>query len=234
MMRALGGAEIDLGGGSGDRLVLGAGANTVVLRNVEVVQSGAGADSVTIAGASAPVTISLGAGSDALTLGDGGITVVTTGVELVRGGAGDDNITATANGGRARLLGGAGDDTITGGNGNDEIQGGSGADRLIGGAGADTFVFTAVSHSPVSAPDTIVNFNPLEGDVMVFAGIGIGGDFNWRGAFEFTARGGAEGRFNEINKTFFIDLDGDGTADMAFLLPGFPPDGFDGHSMIWA
>ena len=27
---------------------------------------------------------------------------------------------------------------------------------------------------------------------------------------------------------------GDGQADMAFLLPGFPPEGFDGNSVIWA
>ena len=55
-----------------------------------------------------------------------------------------------------------------------------------------------------------------------------------RGAFAFTAQGGAEGRFDEASKTLYIDLDGNGTADMAFLLPGFPPDGFDGNSVLWA
>ena len=123
---------------------------------------------------------------------------------------------------------------MTGGGGDDEIQGGPGLDRLAGGAGADLFVYTAVSHSPVSAPDTIINFNPLEGDVLAFAGIGAGGDFRWRGAFAFTAQGGAEGRFDEVTKTLFIDLNGNGVADMAFLLPGFPPAGFDGHSVVWA
>jgi Ca2+-binding RTX toxin-like protein len=189
---------------------------------------------VTIAGATDTVTVALGGGWDVLTLGDDGIAVATTHVEVVRGGDGDDRITAGDDGGRVRIHGGDGDDTITGGDGDDEICGGDGADRLAGGAGADLFIFTAVSHASVSVPDTIVNFNPLEGDALAFAGIGSGGDFRWRGAFSFTAQGGAEGRFDEAANTLFIDLDGEGTADMAFLLPGFPPAGFDGNSVLWA
>nr|WP_246523128.1 M10 family metallopeptidase C-terminal domain-containing protein [Neoroseomonas eburnea] len=171
---------------------------------------------------------------DVLTLGDGGVRVLATGVERIRGGTGDDVITLSAASGRAVIEGGAGNDTLTGGSGADEIFGGAGRDYLVGGAGADLFIYTAASQSSVAAPDTIVNFNPLEGDMLAFAGIGDGNSFRWRGAFAFTGEGGVEGRFDEATKTLRIDLDGDGQADMAFLLPGFPPDGFDGHSVIWA
>jgi hypothetical protein len=86
----------------------------------------------------------------------------------------------------------------------------------------------------VDAPDTIVNFNPLEGDVLAFAGIGGAGAFRWRGAFSFTGEGRMEGRFDEATKILSIDLTGDGEAEMAFWLPGFPPEGFDGNSVLWA
>jgi Ca2+-binding RTX toxin-like protein len=155
-------------------------------------------------------------------------------VERVRGGAGADRLTVAPGGGRSFMEGGAGDDTLTGDAGTDTLFGGAGADRLIGGAGADMFVYTAVSHSSAAAPDTIVNFNPLEGDVFGFAGIGAGGAFRWRGAFSFTGEGGMEGRFDETTGQLRIDLDGDGGTDMAFWLPGFPPEGFDGNSLLWA
>nr|WP_232475084.1 hypothetical protein [Roseomonas rubea] len=132
------------------------------------------------------------------------------------------------------IEGGGGADTLTGGDGDDTLFGGADADRLSAGAGADLFIFTAIGQSPVEAPDTIINFNPLQGDVFGFAGIGVGGDFRWRGAFSFSGDGGMEGRFDEASGSLRIDLDGDGLADMAFLLPGFPPEGFDGNSVIWA
>ena len=79
-----------------------------------------------------------------------------------------------------------------------------------------------------------MNFNPLEGDMLAFVGIGTGGAFTWRGAFTFTGAGGMEGRFDEVTNMLHIDLDGDGTSEMAFFLPGFPPEGFDGNAVIWA
>ena len=127
-----------------------------------------------------------------------------------------------------------GDNLIPGGSGKDDITGGAGADRLTGGSGADLFVYTAAAQSSVASPDTILDFNPLEGDVLAFAGMGTGGSFRWRGSLAFTSQGGAEGRFDEVNKTLFVDLNGDGQADMAFLLPNFSSASFSAQSVVWA
>jgi len=62
------------------------------------------------------------------------------------------------------LHGLASNDTINGGKGNDLLWGHGGDDTLIGGAGADAFVM-----SSGGGEDTIVDFNPAEGDVVVFS-----------------------------------------------------------------
>jgi hypothetical protein len=184
--------------------------------------------------ADAPAVVQLGAGYDMLTLGDGGLQVTARDTEVIRGGAGADRITIAPGSGGAWIEGGGGNDTLTGGDGADTLFGGAGQDWLVGGAGADLFLYTAVSQSSAARPDTIVNFNPLEGDALVFVGIADGAGFRWRGAFAFTRDGGIEGRFDEATKTLRVDLDGDGEADMSWWLPGFPPEGFDGNAMIWA
>ena len=105
--------------------------------------------------------------------------------EFIRAGAGNDRI-ATGNrkgyvsagggnddidGGRRAqlLLGDDGDDVIHGRGGPDELRGGSGADSLnggrgddliLGGAGADSFRIS-------KGEDRIVDFDPLEGDVLL-------------------------------------------------------------------
>ena len=62
------------------------------------------------------------------------------------------------------LHGLATNDTISGGKGNDLLWGHGGNDTLIGGAGADVFVMNSGG-----GEDTIVDFNPAEGDVVVFS-----------------------------------------------------------------
>jgi Ca2+-binding RTX toxin-like protein len=66
--------------------------------------------------------------------------------------------------GNDRLHGRAGDDLLDGGAGCDRLHAGQGSDVLIGGADADRFIFGAASHSKPSAPDTILDFSPGEGD----------------------------------------------------------------------
>jgi Ca2+-binding RTX toxin-like protein len=97
------------------------------------------------------------------------------GNDFVLGLAGNDQI--DAGGGNDKVVGGDGDDTITGGAGTDKLvgeagddtlTGGPGSDALAGGAGADTFV--------ISGTDTILDFNPDEGDKI-------------EGTIEGTARG---------------------------------------------
>jgi RTX calcium-binding nonapeptide repeat (4 copies) len=55
-------------------------------------------------------------------------------------------------------------DVISGGKGNDFLWGHGGDDTLTGGSGADVFVF-----SNNGGEDTITDFNPAEGDVIVFS-----------------------------------------------------------------
>ncbi len=174
----------------------------------------------------------LGGGHDVLTLGDGGIVLIAAQVELLRGGAGDDTIALTAASGGAMIQGGSGNDSLSGGGGADTILGGPGADILKGGAGADLFVFGAVSHSAAAAPDTILDFNPQQGDALVLAGLAAG-VFRWRGAAAFTAGGAVEGRYDAKANSLLLDLDGDGAAEMAILVPGIPPAGFDGSALVW-
>lgn len=101
-----------------------------------VINSGAGADNVTMAGATAALgsdwKITTGAGKDTITLDDNLRSIVTG--WKIDGGEDDDTITVGANGAdkiqQSSIVGGAGKDKITN----------FGTDNtLTGGAGADTF-----------------------------------------------------------------------------------------------
>ncbi len=73
------------------------------------------------------------------------------------------------------LFGGAGADRLFGGVGSDVLTGGDGNDRLHGGAGADRFVHAGTS---AEGTDLILDYDPVEGDRLVFTGAGSGaGDF---------------------------------------------------------
>lgn len=81
----------------------------------------------------------------------------------LRGGEGNDTIYGL--GGNDRLHGRGGDDKLYGGDGNDILVGGTGADTMSGGAGADIFDYHSLADSTASGGiDTIVDFNPTEGD----------------------------------------------------------------------
>ncbi|HTU11685.1 MAG TPA: M10 family metallopeptidase C-terminal domain-containing protein [Allosphingosinicella sp.] len=109
--------------------------------------------------------------------------IVKAGAGFIEGLGGDDLIAGYVN---ADLLsGGDGNDGIIGGGGDDRIAGGAGDDVLTGGPGADRFVFgTAFGR------DRIVDFRPLEGDVLE----GLGNPA-------------------ELTRAPGIDADGDGAAD---------------------
>ena len=109
--------------------------------------------------------------------------------------------------------------TLTGGAGNDTLIGAGGGDTLIGGAGADKFVFSALSASPTSNPDTISDFNWAAGDIIDISGI-------LPTAMKVTA---FDHHANEAMLTYdaahdittlSIDKNGDGVADFMLKING--------------
>ena len=149
------------GSSSADTLIGGSGADTIVgFVGADTVDGGGGSDTIALtgtsaslnsasdaqilnvetvsgAGATAPLTINLSNQSEGFTI---------TGTDAVSAGNGGDTIT-----------GSAGVDTINGGAGNDTITGGAGADSMIGGIGGDTFIIGAVSD--LAAGETIDGTN---------------------------------------------------------------------------
>lgn len=74
--------------------------------------------------------------------------------------------TLQGNQGPDKLWGRGGNDNLLGGEGNDYLIGEAGDDTLSGGAGADFFVFTSLK----DGIDKITDYNPAEGDKLVFVG----------------------------------------------------------------
>ena len=104
-----------------DTIVSNSGSN--------VLDGGAGNDTVSYASAASGVTVNLSTGS---ATGDG--TDTLSHFENVTGSSHDDTITGDSN-----------VNTLSGGSGNDTITGGGGADDLYGGSGADSFLFMATN-----------------------------------------------------------------------------------------
>ena len=74
--------------------------------------------------------------------------------------------------GRNRLIGSRGDDVLMGWGGRDVLIGGRGDDLLSGGAGADVFRFRRGDRRGQQPhTDTIVDFNPEQGDRLKIAGV---------------------------------------------------------------
>ncbi len=157
--------------------------------------------------------------------------------ERLFGGAGDDVLVGGS--GEEFLSGGSGDDTIRGGDGDDLIIGGRGIDVSTGGDGEDQFVYQSVRHAlPGKRLDRITDYKPGQGDGLDLSGIDA--DIRAPGdqAFEFIRNrefsgdreGPGELRYVELGRGIRVeaDVNGDGDADMAFLILGvshlFPAD----------
>jgi Ca2+-binding RTX toxin-like protein len=128
--------------------IIGSSHNDTITSNsgANVIDGGAGTDTVSYASASAAVFADLSLGT---ATGDGSDTL--TNIENVTGSANNDT-----------LNGNSGVNVLTGGAGNDTLYGGGGADTLIGGTGLDTFLFKAAT--AMSASVTIQDFNTAEND----------------------------------------------------------------------
>ncbi|MGQ9368572.1 matrixin family metalloprotease [Azospirillum sp. ST 5-10] len=119
-------------------------------------------------------------GYDEEILGDGGGAPLAggAGYDLIRGADGADLVHGfqapdilyghggddTLHGGQGAdtVFGGQGADLVMGGAGDDVLHGNAGDDTLDGGAGADSFVF-----GPGGGADTVIGFDPAEGDRLV-------------------------------------------------------------------
>ncbi len=134
-----------------------------------VLNGGAGIDTVSYANAGAGVAVNLGTVGQQNTVG-AGLDVLSN----------FENLTGSAYG--DTLTGNAGANAINGGFGNDTLVASAGVDTLTGGGGGffsrtggfpplfvyteyvDRFVFNSVAHSPKAAPDVITDFKPSIGE----------------------------------------------------------------------
>ena len=135
--------------------------------------------------------------------------------------------------GRNRLIGSDGDDVLMGCSGRDVLIGGQGEDLLSGGDGADRFRFRQSDrHGQRPQTDTIVDFNPEEGDRLEIGGVqrdnGMGGFTGRPGELQAMVWmadviPGWEGTIESWmiqGVTLAIDDDGDQRADGWIELPG--------------
>lgn len=130
------------------------------------------------------------------------------------GGSGNDKL--FGGGGADRLFGQLGRDRLAGGPGPDLMAGGPGPDILTGGGGDDIFRYLSASDSrPGSSADLITDFRPGS-DHLDLSAL----DLRYVGRQDFSddhqvrwERGGGETRV-------FVDIDGDGVADMLIRLDG--------------
>ena len=207
------------GDAQGDTLIsienlTGSGLNDTLEGNGanNVLNGGAGTDTVSYEHAGAAVTVSLA------------ITAAQN-----TGGAGTDTLSLFEN-----LTGSAFNDVLTGSTaanvlmglaGNDTLVGGSGADLLTGGLGADRFVFSALADSVPGTPDLITDF--VHGtDIIDFSGIDANTSSSGNQAFAF---GGQNANVVANSVTWFenggntfiqADVNGNTTADFMITLTG--------------
>jgi len=140
---------------------------------------------------SAGGTISGGAGADSITGADGSDRIYgNQGDDILAGNRGSD----TLYGGQGSdvLSGGAGDDVLYGNLANDVLSGGAGADTVYGGQGADTiygdefdrlFGNLGADVFVTSHPETVADFHPEQGDVIVpLLGQHLPDNHDWMGA----------------------------------------------------
>ncbi|RMC36506.1 calcium-binding protein [Paracoccus alkanivorans] len=135
------------------------------------------------------------------------------GDDRIWGGEGNDEIYGNLY--KDMLVGGSGNDSIYGGYGDDTIAGSLGTDELVGGTGKDSFRFSFATHSSPDAPDIIRDFE-TGSDKMDLSSLGlvyIGNDV-------FTGSRQLKWEFQGADTRINIDIDGNGHAEMAFILSG--------------
>jgi Ca2+-binding RTX toxin-like protein len=215
------GDDTIMAGGGNDRIDMF--GNGFASYGNEVVDGGAGIDSMDFSGyAKTGIVVNLATGQ-VTGGGDGGSgTVAVSNVETVITGAFND-----------RFTGNSGANTFDGRGGNDTLSGGGGNDTLTGGTGNDFFVFdTAPGSGNVeritdfsSAPDQ------LQFENAIFTAIGAAGTFAASDGRFWAAAGATSGHdandrvvYNVSTGSLYYDADGSGsgTAVLVATFQGNP------------
>lgn len=150
-----GGADTLEGGGGADLFIVATPADHAV---GEVIDGGAGIDTIAFAATIAGQTLTLLAGVSNVEVAQTSLTTTATialnldataatGIASIVGNDGDNALTAGE--GAQTLTGNAGADTLIGGGGNDTMIGGADADRLEGGLGDDRYVLDGTADTVV-------------------------------------------------------------------------------------
>ena len=132
-----------------------------------------------------------------------------------------DELIATVTGGKTGLdvsdvlIGGRANDLLIGLKGKDQLTGGRGADVLIGGKSKDTFRYEHVKDSRAGEgkSDHLLDFGRKDRIDLTE----VAKQLRFIGSDSFTGTAG-DVRFD--NETLELDKNGDGTADLALLMPG--------------
>ncbi len=178
-----------------------------------VLDGGAGTDTVSYLYASAGVTVSLASTLAQATGGSGADTVLN--VENLTGSSYNDKLTGSI--GANSLNGGVGTDLLDGGTGNDLLIGGLGNDTLTGGAGNDIIRFDTVFNT-LPNNDTITDFNVI-GDTIqlenaIFTALTATGPLTASSFVSGTGAHAMDGNdyviYNSTTGALYYDADGSG------------------------
>ena len=172
-----GGDDRFIGGGTGETVDLGDGADVARMNGgADSVDAGSGDDR--IFGGAGQDTVGAGGGADFVDGGDGRDVLDgqggsdrirgSQGGDTVRGGSGSD--TLIGEDGSDRVFGGPGDDTARGGPGDDTVNPGRGDAIIWLGRGADVLVFDTATDQ---GADRVMDANPAE-DVFRILGGSLG------------------------------------------------------------
>jgi len=193
------GASNGTGNGLNNVIYAGAGNN--------VLDGGAGVDTVSYNYATAGVTASL-----------------ATTLSQATGGSGSDTLLNFEN-----LNGSNYNDTLTGNGSNNVLFGGLGKDTLTGGLGADTFRFNSAAETDAGVlRDSIQDFSAAQGDKINLSSIDANSAVAYDQAFSFTQGAAFSGSFatqaslyyDQTAHVLYGNNDADATADFSVELVG--------------
>jgi len=187
---------------------------------IDLMAGGNGNDTYHVDDASDVVTELAAGGSDTVIASVGYILPTASQIEFLQAAPGSPGLALTGN---------ALANTITGSDGNDTLAGKGGPDVLTGGLGADTFAYFASSESTVAVAgrDTIMDFDPTEGDLIDLSALDANTIAGGNQAFSFigtTAFSGTPGELRYAAAATYTlvygDTSGDGVAEFGLRLEG--------------